>query len=636
MLLLLTACIDNRLNPGGDVKDGFDSGDDFDPGLDSDSGTVGDEVCDGDDNDGDGQVDEDFPDDDGNGRADCMDKECPALDLGHAGTVAVLEECDSGTPVVVTDPWNAAIEWQYTVSSGQGVIVMPAVGNITDDNGDGRVDENDDPDVVFTTWGSNTLVALHGDGTTIFEIPGYDGQGGVTIADVDQDGFPDIVGDTVGHEVFAVDGSGTEIWRSSGFGLSAYPQPTVGDFDGDGDIEVFDDIAVVEGLDGSTVTTLSTSTSWRTAVAADLDQDGDQELIIGNRVFNSDGSAAWNNAGSGAGDFSAVADVDGDPEGEVFFASGNQGYVHDDDGTLLHQFTVPGSNPGPPAIADFDGDGQVEIAVPANTTISVFEVDGTKVWSAPMQDNSGLAGCSGYDVDGDGAYEVLFADEIAFRMYDGKTGTVLYENKNHASGTLWEYPVIADVDNDGSAEIVVADNGGVWKGVTVYGHDGSVGWPKSGTTWATHDFAVTNVDPDGSVPTPPEPSWQVYNVFRARPAVDEPGRPDLTVAITDQCVADCDYGPVSVGVQVGNAGGVDVDAGVVLNLYADDDTGERLVATTTLPEILAGTILDGIQLDLGPGDIGRFGWIARVDETDVYNECDETNNEARYTDSLCP
>jgi hypothetical protein len=51
----------------------------------------------------------------------------------------------------VTDPFNLTIEMSYT-SAGSGAIVMPAVGNLNDDNGDGRVDETDIPDIVFTTW----------------------------------------------------------------------------------------------------------------------------------------------------------------------------------------------------------------------------------------------------------------------------------------------------------------------------------------------------------------------------------------------------------------------------------------------------------------------------------------------------
>ena len=69
---------------------------------------------------------------------------------------------------------------------------------------------------------------------------------------------------------------------------------------------------------------------------------------------------------------------------------------------------------------------------------------------------------------------------------------------------------------------------------------------------------------------------------------------------------------------------------------SDDDTGPRLVATQVLPEIAAGTRLDGIQFDLRPADVGCCGWLVRVDEESALYECDETNNEDRWSDTTCP
>jgi len=636
-LLLTLGCVENTLNKADKDDPVFDSGTDPTPvDTATDSVVPTDEECNGVDDDLDGQVDEGFPDDDGNGRVDCLDETCPALDLGTPGTVPSVEACEGGTAVTVTDPWNVTIEYQYT-SAGSGVIVMPAVGNLNDDDGNGRVDERDIPDIAFTTWTANTLVALDGaTGAEIFEVSGFDGQGGVTIADVDSDGEPEVVAFQTGYRIAAVDATGSIEWSSASFSMMAYPQPAVADMDGDGDVEVVGDAGIVDGGSGATLGTISgMANSWRTPVIADLDQDGTSEIILANIVTDPDGNRLWSNSGTGSGNFAAVADIDGDPGGEVFFVSGSTCYVHDEDGTLLDSFPIPGSNPGPPSVADFDGDGEVEIAVPANTSISVFDVDGTMLWTQPINDTSGLAGCSGYDVDGDGAYEVLYADQDNFYMYDGATGVVLYSNPNHNSGTVWEYPVIADVDNDGSAEVVIASNGGAWQGVTVFGHNGD-GWPKSGTTWGTHDFAVTNLNPDGSVPSPADPSWQVYNVFRARPQVDDPAGPDLLVSITDVCVMDCTYGPVRIGLQVTNQGSREVSAGVVVDVYAVDGAGPRLVTQVTLPDIPATTRLEGIEVALSPADVGEQGFEARIDEAGAENECDEDNNVDRWRDALCP
>ncbi len=526
--------------------------------------------------------------------------------IASVGAVTVDDECvgTGGGGGSVEDAFDLAIEYQYT-SAGSGSIVMPAIGNVDDDNGDGKVDENDTPDIAFTTWSANTLVVLSGDGSgVIFETSGFSGQGGVTIADVDADGEPEVIAITTGNQIAAVNSKGSIEWTSASFGMMSYPQPTVGDLDADGKPEVIGDVGIVNGEDGSTVASLSgLNNSWRTPIAADIDLDGKQEVILANGVFNATGSMEWSNPGTGAGNFGAVANIDSDPEAEVFFVSGSTLYIHEHDGTLIRQITIPGTNPGPPSVADFDGDGEVEIAIPANTKLSVWDVDGTMLWDTGINDSSGLAGCSGYDMDGDGAYEVLYADQDALRIYDGATGALFYENYSHSSGTVWEYPVIADIDGDLSAEVCISSNGGTYKGVTCFGHAGD-GWPRSGPTWGTHDFAVTNIEPDGSVPKSPEVSWKNYNVFRARPAVGEL-----------------------------------IEAGTPWAFYKNDAGTLTLVTTGTLDELPSGVAMPGFVVEVTPQDMGLNGFVLALDDDGTglgtVDECDEDNNLIEFPDKIC-
>jgi hypothetical protein len=603
------------------------------------------EICNGIDDNGDGQIDEGFPDTDEDGIADCMDDACE-LETLPAGSVTVDAAC-LAPDIQIADPWDVAIEWQYTVTGGSGVIVMPAIGNLTDDNGDGVVDDQDNPDIVFTTWSQNHLVALHGDGSgVIFQLPGFNGNAGVAIADVDSDGQPEIIAGSTTGQIVAVDVAGKVEWVSEKFPFQAYPQPTVADLEGDGDIEVIFDIAIVEGSDGSTVTTLAGVTSnWRAPVVADVDNDGIQEILLGEHCYSPTGVIEFSVPRVSDSDsvFAAVADIDGDPGGESFWVTGSKMYIVDDNGSILKtvQLNAASNRPGPPAVADFDGDGQVEIAVPASQQLEVWEIDGTRKWGVTIQDNSGIAGVSGYDINADGVYEVLYTDEVRLRIFDGKTGAVLYENTNHSSATLWEYPVIADVDGDGSAEIVIASNGSIWRGITVLGHNGD-GWAKSGATWPVHDFAMTNVEPDGHVPTPAPKSWDVYNVFRARPTVDD-AAVDLIATVVDACFSGCEEdSPASLSVQVANQGGVDSSAGIPVSLYALNGTVETLLGTQTLTAVLpAGESVDTLVFEFTKGDFGSDGVIVRVDDdgtgtaTGVQTECDEANNWAAYGDWPC-
>lgn len=155
-------------------------------------------------------------------------------------------------------------------------------------------------------------------------------------------------------------------------------------------------------------------------------------------------------------------------------------------------------------------------------------------------------------------------------------------------------------------------------------------------TWAVHDFGGTNVGDDGAVPSEPPTSWLDPGVYRARPAEEVLVLPELQARIEDVCVADCDYGPVRVGVAVENAGVTDVAAGVELRLYAVDGEVDRLVATRTLPVLPAGERIDPITFELTPADVGTNGWAATIDEPYTVAECDETDNRDRWDDTICP
>ncbi|MEZ4384809.1 MAG: VCBS repeat-containing protein [Nannocystaceae bacterium] len=555
------------------------------------------------------------------------------------GSVAVDPECEGTEVAEVVDPWNFSVEWQYELP-GNGAIVMPAVGNLTDDNMDGVIDVEDVPDIVVNGWSANALIALHGDGSgKIFEVANSRGNTGPAIADVDSDGEPEIVSINTSNQVIAVSATGQIEWTSPAInGLSTYPQVTVADLDEDGDVEVIADIAILDGATGAMIATMVASGPWRTPVVADLDLDGSKEIILHTGVFASDGANLWGINGSGQASFAAVANIDEDPEAEVLVNFGSQLHVHEHDGALIGTYPIPGNTnlSGPPCMADFDGDGDVEIAVPAGAKFDMLETDGTLIWQQSINDSSGAAGCAGYDVNGDGTYEVMFADQDALRIYDGPTGAVVYQNDAHSSGTVWEYPVVADVDKDGSGEIIVVSNGNQ-KAVTVFGHNGD-GWAAAGPAWPIHDFAVTNIGPDCSVPQSPTPSWADLNVFRARPVVDDPALPDLVVEVNDLCVA-CDELEVYVSYQVCNQGAVDVEAGTPISIFSLVDGVEVLVQSTTLPAIPAGACPAGDFFVFNPDQIVDGQVVVRIYDdgngTEPEAECNLTNDQVTADVQVC-
>ena len=615
------------------------------------------ELCNGQDDDGDGEVDEGFPDTDGDGLADCIDFDCD-VDWPDVGTVEVDPQCLGDDPQQVTaDPWNIVTEWQWTGLAAnpavQHVIMTPVAGNLDDDNGDGVIDEADIPDVVFVAYdswqNSAWLIALSGDsGAELWSRPGYAAYGGVAMADVSGDGVSDVLGftGTGAQYATAVDNEGNPLWTSSTPTYTYAPQATVANLDMAGSPEVIADEHVLNGQTGALIATIPTSSSipYRVPSVGDIDLDGEQEVLLAEVCWSLSQGVEWSTSVIGSyGHWWAILDQDGDPGAEVAAIGGGQMQIHDSDGTVLVSATVGSGQPGTPCVADFDGDGDAEIGWASSGTFQVLDLDGTQVWSTPVNDSSGLAGCSGYDFDGDKQYEVLFADENTAWVFDGATGAVLHSTTGHSSATIWEYPIVADLDNDGSAEIAFASNSwsGAGGGITVLGHVND-GWAKSGTTWHTHDFAVTNINPDGTVPVVPVPSWQAFNVYRARPLTDTAvATPDLMAEITDACWSSCtEGGTVELMVQIENGGGAAAPANIDVALYAVSGPSTTLIDVITLTEALEpGAQSTGVLFTFDPADGGDTLRV-RVDDdgtgNDAVLECDEGNNEATWTDSPCP
>jgi len=155
-----------------------------------------------------------------------------------------------------------------------------------------------------------------------------------------------------------------------------------------------------------------------------------------------------------------------------------------------------------------------------------------------------------------------------------------------------------------------------------------------------HDFAVTHVNADGTVPADPEPPWQVHNVYRARPAVDDPAGADLTVRVTDLCVASCEHGPVKIAFQVQNEGAVSVDAGTSWAFYRQDDDTLTLVTSGTLTEAIEpGRALKSLHVEVHPSDLGSHSFAIRIDDDgaggDAVIECDEDDNLVLWNDRIC-
>jgi hypothetical protein len=409
---------------------------------------------------------------------------------------------------------------------------------------------------------------------------------------------------------------------------------------------------------------------------ADIDLDGVQEVIAGNTVYSADGSPRWtfgyttqNSACGGnlpCDGFNAVANFDDDAFAEIVSIRRGQAFIWQHTGEPLWRANIPvddcaDNESGPPTVADFDGDGRAEIGTasadfyvvldPNTCDTDAWAAAGCQarnvLWQVPNQDCSSRAtGSSVFDFDGDGRAEVVYADERTFRIFDGPTGAILFSDDNHRSHTRIEMPVVADVDNDGNAEILVPANranGGTTPGLVVW-EDAADNWVRTRRVWNQHGYSITNITEDGVVPTVPTPNWvdPRLNNFRQNVQPDNLfAAPDLQLDELDVAIegGKC---PFEVGLQVQvtvrNGGALSVAPGVPVRLdVIKDSIVQRTIDFRTNTRLFPGT--SEVFFYAPPiGDLALtppISVVVRIDPDNAYSECVEDNNGARVDDVDC-
>jgi hypothetical protein len=393
--------------------------------------------------------------------------------------------CDVDPPPGFQGPFDAAcanepqigkfdpiVEWHkdtFTMSPGANASASaPIVVQVDDDNGDGKVDDQDMPDILnimYDPQNQGVLRAISGDGSKEvlgIVVPGGTRDEGLAAADIDGDGFVEIVtGTNIGQQILCYEHDGTLKWTSPQLGVASAGMyenlPSIVDMNGDGKPEIVVGRAILnsagnlvgQGMYGIGAPTGNDNGSASVSFGVDLDGDGKGEVVVGNAVYRMDGTAIWfSNQNDG---YPATADLDLDGVPEIIVVSdANVRAQQSSDGAVLWSTAIPGGKGGPPTVADFDGDGLPEVGIAGSGQYSVFDTDGSVLWSRPTQDNSsGITGSSVYDFEGDGVADVVYADEINLYVFSGLDGATKLEFADHNSGTRLEYPIVADVDNDG-------------------------------------------------------------------------------------------------------------------------------------------------------------------------------------------
>ena len=572
--------------------------------------------------------------------------ECPPGVEPEGDDIDCLPQCE----VIPQKSFEPALKYAWT---GGDVMMPPIVIQLDDDNCDLIVDERDIPEIVFSSFeggaynSNGTLRAVSvKDGAFVEKWavkPAVDDiWGGRGIAGGNIDGVPgnEIVACTSSSKARAFTADGLELWVSEAVGCD---QPALTDLDGDGAVEVLLEGAVLDGKTGAVELTFDApGLSWwhKKAIAADADGDGALEIVTPSRILEIDGTVVADSLLGGT--FPAIADFDLDGLPEVVVVDNQHGvgthFLH----LWRHAPAAPGQfevlrqgldlnngvltttfcgaefeyGGGPPTVADFDGDGTPDVGVAGAVGYVVFSgkklMDpavapaDTVLWFKQTQDcSSAFTGSSVFDFDGNGKAEVVYADELYMRIYDGTTGDILTQVCN-TSGTLHEYPLVADVDGDGQADIVVTSNSYSslicpdemmkTQGVRVFG-DTKGQWVRTRRVWNQHAYHVTNIEEDGTIPAVETSNWSVPRLNNFRQNVQPEGEfaaPDLVVSGRTDCLEG-----LKIWARVRNLGQASVPAGVTVGFYeGEPGQGGTLLGSGVTTKILYPAEAQEVLLEL--------------------------------------
>ncbi|MDL1988603.1 MAG: S8 family serine peptidase [Deltaproteobacteria bacterium] len=285
------------------------------------------------------------------------------------------------------------------------------------------------------------------------------------------------------YEVFVGRGENPTIWETTGLTLAG--GQVVDGVLATWDCSSYENDTWTIKLISHDLCGITTETTSYVIIDNSLQQGWPQETMYGGASYNAS---------------IVTGDVDNDGVLEVVTGSyeGNI-YIWRYDGTPLEGWPVYiGGQSLTPALADLDGDGDLEIAIGTNSSYQneklfvlhhngdPFEGNWPKGWGSEygseinyISDAPTIA-----DIDGDGDLEILVANELREICAWHHDGTIvsgwpadLFKSQNGTGVS------IGDIDGDGDMEILAAESS--VSGVEVYGnvyawhHDGSTvaGWP---------------------------------------------------------------------------------------------------------------------------------------------------------------
>jgi Peptidase family C25/Propeptide_C25/FG-GAP-like repeat len=351
----------------------------------------------------------------------------------------------------------------------------------------------------------------------------------------------DLDGDGTKEVIVGASKDSGQIYSAAGEGIMDIngSYTAVGDIDGNGVLEVIqnrgEDRVDAKGLNNSYSKIWTFSGRINSSpVCADIDGNGAEEIIISTKegrlfVLELDEQATGITrllieVAGGCDSSPAVADINHDGRDDIVFTSYSTS-AEEEQFFLLHVVDgrtgnyldswhgardLPAAGRfgyGSPVIGDLENDGKLEICLAGNECGSpggllVFNHDGSLRF---QKDDEYYAHPILADYDRDGTLEIIaikslnvFSEKIALL---GPSGESIREIPFPGTIHLYSYPCVADVDGNGSDDVVIANSDGELLAYDLASNDISPlpGWPKYLPYFFASTPAIADLDGDGDL-----------------------------------------------------------------------------------------------------------------------------------------